>query len=396
MTAYNFDHTPERRGTHSVKWGRYASDVLPLWVADMDFPAPQPVLDALHKQVTHGVFGYPNAMGGDDLPELRGLLVERMQRLYNWQIQTQDIVFLPGVVTAFHMASYAFVPPGSAILVQPPVYPPIWHAAKTTRVIQQEALLNQLADGSYAVDWERFEAAITPETSMFLLCNPHNPVGRVFTHPELEKFAEICLRKQVLICSDEIHCDLLFSGHVHTPIASLDPQIASRTVTLMAPSKTFNIAGLQCSFAIIPDPDLRKQFQRAHMGLGGWVNTLGLVAAEAAYAHGQEWLEQVLAYLEGNRDYLAHHIQECLPGIHMAKPEGTYLGWLDCRSAGLPGDPFEFFLKQARVALNDGRTFGPGGEGFVRLNFACSRSTLAQALEQMEQALARSMNRTLS
>lgn len=387
MTIYDFDHPPQRRGTNCVKWGHYPPDTLPLWVADMDFPAPQPVLTALHKHIDHGVFGYPDAMGGDDLPELRGLLVERMQRLYQWRIKPQDIVFLPGVVTAFHMAIYAFTSPENAILVQPPVYPPILHAAQTTGVIAQEAPLTQATDRSYSVDWERFEAAITPETRMFLLCNPHNPVGRVFTRLELEKLAEFCLRNDILICSDEIHCDLLFSGYRHTPIASIDPEIANRTITLMAPSKTFNIAGLQCSFAIIPNPELRKQYQQGKKGLAGWVNTLGLIAAEAAYAEGHDWLQQLLVYLEGNRDFLAGYIRNHMPGIEMAKPQGTYLAWLDCRKLELPGGPYKFFLEQARVALNDGATFGPGGDGFIRLNFACSRSTLEQALNQMRQAI---------
>lgn len=387
MTTYNFDVPLQRRETNCAKWGHYASDVIPLWVADMDFPVPLPVREALHRQIDLSGLGYPDVMGENDLPELRGLLVERMERLYHWRIQPQDIVFTTGVVTAFHMASYAFVNPDQAILVQPPVYPPIWHAAQTTGVKHQAAPLYQLADGSYTIDWERFEAAITPETRMFLLCNPHNPVGRVFTPTELEKFAEICLRHNVLICSDEIHSDLVYSGHPHTPIASLAPEITDRTITLMAPSKTFNIAGLQCSFAIIPNPELRKQFRHGNKGIGGWVNTLGLVAAEAAYRDGQEWLDQVLVYLENNRDFLAQYVEENLPGIQMIRPEGTYLAWLDCRAVNLPSDPCSFFLENARIALNDGRTFGPGGEGFVRLNFACTRSTLEQALDQMQQAL---------
>ncbi|HWQ83582.1 MAG TPA: PatB family C-S lyase [Anaerolineales bacterium] len=396
MTTYNFDHTPDRRGLDCAKWGYYAPDVIPLWVADMDFRPPQPVLDALHDQIDTVGLGYPLADGNDDLTRLRALLVERMQHLYHWQIKPQDIVFVPGVVTAFHMASYACVEPNGAILVQPPVYPPIWHAARTTGVLAQEAPLVQLPGGNYAVDWECFEGAITPETRLFLLCNPHNPVGRVFTRPELEKFAEICLRHNVLICSDEIHADLIYSGHSHIPIASLAPEIAERTITLMAPSKTFNMAGLQCSFAIIPNAELRKQFQRSNKGLASWVNTLGLVAAQAAYAEGQEWLDQVLVYLQGNRDFLARFVQERLPGIHMVKAEGTYLAWLDCRELALPGGPYAFFLEKARVALNDGQTFGPGGEGFVRLNFACTRATLEQALLQIQQAVAGTFDQAAS
>jgi cystathionine beta-lyase len=222
---------------------------------------------------------------------------------------------------------------------------------------------------------------------VFVLCNPHNPVGRVFRKDELERMAEICLRKGVVICSDEIHCDLLFSGQRHIPIASLDAEIGQNTVTLMAPTKTFNIAGLQCSFAIVQNQELRNKLEHSMKGLVMWVNLMGLTATLAAYRDGQEWLEQVLHYLEGNRDYLYDFVRDHLPMLQIVKPEGTYLGWLDCRNSAIQGNPYEFFLKEARVALNDGTTFGKGGEGFVRLNFACTWVVLSQALERMKAAL---------
>jgi cystathionine beta-lyase len=276
-----------------------------------------------------------------------------------------------------------------AVLVQPPVYTPILGAPKNARVGCQEAGLSLLENGTYVVDYEAFEAAITPQTRLFMLCNPHNPVGKVFTPDELSRMADICLRHDVLICSDEIHCDLVFSNDHHKPIASLDKEIADNTITLMAPSKTFNLAGLKCSFAIIPNPELRRRFKKAQKGLVGGLNLMGIVAALAAYRHGDEWLRQMLAYLEANRDYLCDYVNENLPGVSMAKPQGTYLAWLNCREASIEGISCNFFLDHARVALGEGEAFGDGGEGFVRLNFGCSRSLLEQALERMRLSLER-------
>lgn len=385
---YDFDHAPDRRPTDSVKWNAYDADVLPLWVADMDFLSPEPVLQALHQRVSHGVFGYPilqnrSGEGG----ELRQVLVQRMQRLYGWKIQPDDLLFLPGVITGLNQACQMAVVPGSAVLIQTPVYPPFLRMASNAGTVQQEMELTRTTAGGYEIDFETFEAAITPHTRLFTLCNPHNPVGRVFRRDELEQIAEICFRHDLLICSDEIHCDLLFNGCQHIPIASLDPQVASRTITLMAPSKTYNIAGLHCSFAIITNPELRAQFLHAGRELTPGVNLLGQVAALAAYRDGQEWLDQLLPYLEVNRDFLHHFVTHQMPQLKMVKPEGTYLAWLDCRQAGIEGSPYEFFLRQARLGLNEGAAFGRGGEGFVRLNFACPRSVLAEALFRMKAAL---------
>ncbi len=381
---YNFDVLPDRRNTESLKWHRYSEDVLPLWVADTDFLSAQPVIDALQKRVAHGVFGYPGKM-----PELVQVIVERLSNCYGWQVTPDDIVLLPGVVTGFNLMAHAFCGPNKGLLIQTPVYPPFFGAAKSSRSIHQEMELTQNPDGTYQIDWDRMEEAITPQTSMFLLCNPHNPVGRVFRKDELEKIAEICLRKGVVICSDEIHCDLIYSGYQHIPIASLSPEIAQQSVTLMAPSKTYNIAGLGCSFAVIQNKEFRERVQIASQGLVGHVNLMGLVAALAAYRDGQEWLEQNLAYLEANRDFLAAEIHNRFPGIKMAVPEGTYLAWLDCREAGLGNKPAKFFEEIAKVGLNEGSTFGKGGDGFVRLNFGCPRSVLIEALDRMEAVLAK-------
>jgi cystathionine beta-lyase len=382
---YDFDALIPRRSTDSVKWNYYDENVLPLWVADMDFRSPEPVLQALHERVSHGIFGYPTIIAMKN--NLGEIIVERMQRLFGWRISTDDLVFIPGVVTGLNLVAHGLAHSGDGLLIQTPVYPPFLRLAENAGLLAQEMELTCQADGSYAIDWDVFEAAITPQTRVFVLCNPHNPVGRVFRREELERIAEICLRKGVLICSDEIHCDLLYRGQQHIPIASLDGEVAKKTVTLMAPSKTFNIAGLQCSFAIVPDKTLREKLQHAHEGLAGWVNLMGPVAAVAAYQEGQEWLDQLLQYLEGNRDFLADYVAENLPGVKMWRPEGTYLGWLDCRGVDLPEPPGEFFLKKAQVGLNEGHTFGKGGEGFVRLNFGCPRSILVEALERMREAL---------
>ena len=386
---YDFDQVIERRPTNSDKWNRYAADVLPLWVADMDFPSPEPVIRALHERVEHGIFGYPSSgfISPGEKGELREVMVARMYSLYGWQISGDDLLFLPGIVIGLNQASHALSTPGGSVLVQTPAYPHILHMAASSGMQQQTMELTRLPDGQYAVDWEAFGAAFTPETRLFTLCNPHNPVGRVFRRDELARMAEVCLRCGVVICSDEIHCDLLFRGQQHIPIASLDAEVAQNTITLMAPSKTFNIAGLQCSFAIIQNPELREKFRKANQGLVPWVNVMGQTAALAAYKHGQEWLDQLLVYLEDNRDYLAAYVARELPGVEISLPEGTYLAWLDCRKAGLTDSPYKFFLEQARVGLNDGATFGPGGEGFVRLNFGCPRSTLTTALERMKASL---------
>jgi cystathionine beta-lyase len=380
---YDFDRVLERRNTDSMKWNKYDDAVIPLWVADMDFVSADPIIEALHQRVDHRIYGYT-------LPpqELRTLIQERLKRLYEWSIREDDIVFLPGLVTGLNLSYHVFSDPGDGVLIQPPVYfhfvrDPVLHG----RVLDDPPLVQK--GDTYEINFSDFERGITDRTKTFLLCNPHNPVGRVFTLKELEAIADICLRHNVIICSDEIHCDLLYPGYRHLPIASLGPEVAKQSVTLLSPSKTFNLAGLDFGFAIIPNPGLRKIWQTVSSGLIPGVNIMGHVAARAAYKYGQEWLDQALAYLTVNRDFLAQYLKEKLPAIRMTKMEATYLAWLDCRNAGIPGNPSEFFLKRARVALNDGTEFGRGGEGFVRLNFACSRKTLTEALDRMASALKR-------
>ncbi len=388
---YDFDEVIDRQGSDSIKWHLYERGVLPMWVADMDFRAAEPVLQALRERVDHGVFGYPE-MGSRNtslMSELSQVIVERMARLYNWEIQPDDLVFVPGVVTGFNLACHALAAPDGGVFVQTPVYYPMLHAAADTGSIHQEMQLTLDPDGTYSVDWELFERSLDERTRLFILCNPHNPVGKMFSRDELLKTAEICLRRGVTICSDEIHCDLLFDERQHIPMASLDPEIAQNTITLMAPSKTFNLPGLQCSFAIIQNPELRKRLAAARKGLVPWVNLMGLNAALAAYRDGGDWLTQLLTYLQANRDYLVNYVRENLPGIRVASPEATYLAWLDCRQAGIRGNPSQFFLEKARIGFNDGEAFGKGGEGFVRMNFGCPRSLLAEGLNRMKNALER-------
>jgi cystathionine beta-lyase len=387
---YDFDRIVDRRHSDSDKWRRYDEDVLPLWVADMDFAAPAPVVRALRERVTHGVFGYGRPPDG-----LREVIQERLARLYGWRVELDEIFFLPGVVAGFNLACRAIGAPGDAVLVEAPVYPPMLaapgHAGRTCKVVP-------LIEGRerYEHDFDAFERAITEPSlcapplrapSLFLLCSPHNPVGRVFETVELERLAEICVRHDVVICSDEIHCDLVYQGHQHIPIASLAPEIAAQTITFFAPSKTYNIAGLSCSVGVVQNPDLRAKLEQAGAGLVPDVNVLGFTAALAAYRDGQAWLDALLVYLERNRDYVLESIAAHMPGMKCKQPQGTFLAWLDCRETSIPGRPCQFFLERARVALSDGASFGAGGEGFVRLNFGCPRAILKEALARMRAAL---------
>src|SRR2546426_5739559 len=384
--AYDFDRLIDRRGTDSDKWQKYGPDVLPLWIADMDFQSPEPVIRALRERVEHGVFGYL----AFEQPEFHELFADRLRKRYGWRVSPDAVVIIPGVIPGFNVAGRILAAPGDGLILQTPVYPPILRAASSIGLTREEAPLARRADGRYEIDLDAFSTAIRERTRFFLLCNPHNPVGRVFTREELMSLAQICLRRGLAIVADEIHCELTLGGRRHTPIASLDPEIAERTITLMAPSKTFNLAGLKCSVAVIPNAALREKFIAARADLVQTVNVLGFTAAFAAYRDGQPWLEELLRYLEANRDFAVEYVRTRLPGVRVATPEATYLAWLDCRNAGAAAaDPFTFFLEKARVALNDGALFGPGGAGFVRLNFGCPRSLLAEALDRMREALTR-------
>jgi cystathionine beta-lyase len=380
---YDFDRIIDRRATHALKWDVYPDDVLPLWVADMDFAAPDAVMRDLHRRVDHGVFGYTRAP-----MELSGLFQTRMERLYGWPILAENLLYVPGVVSGLNIAIQAFTRPGEAVLVQPPVYfhflsDPVKHG----RTLADPALLRN--QDSYEIDFDLFERSITAQTRLFVLCNPHNPVGRVFARSELERLAEICLHHRLIICSDEIHCDLLFPGAKHIPIATLSPEVARSTITLMAPSKTYNIAGLECAFAVIQNQELRQRWQATSYAIVPGVNLLGYAAALAALQDGQDWLTQALAYLTANRDFLQGALLRKIPKILMCRMEATYLAWLDCRQMPFASDPGGFFLREAKVALNDGADFGQAGQGYVRMNFACPRSILTEAIHRMAAACAK-------
>jgi cystathionine beta-lyase len=382
---YDFDRVIDRRSTESNKWHKFPPDVLPLWVADMDFPSPEPVIRALRERVEHGFFGY-----GAEQPAFHEVVCDRLLKRYGWKVPPEALVLLPGVIAGFNMAARAFASPGDGVLMQLPVYPPILRLPDNLKMSRDGVDLARGADGRYRIDFDAFEHGITPRTRMFLLCNPHNPVGRVFTREELARMAEICLRRGLVICADEIHGELMYPGHQHVPVASLDPEVEARTITLMAPSKTFNLAGLRCAVAVIPNQALREKFVAARLDMVQTPNVLGYTAMVAAYRDGQPWLDELLRYLESNRDFLVKHVRENFPGIEVGVPEATYLAWLDCREAGIPSnDPFTFFLETGKVAFNDGATFGRGGQGFVRLNFGCPRSLLTQGLERMGTALRR-------
>ena len=379
---YDFDRPIDRHGTFSLKWDRYPADVLPLWVADMDFLSPEPVIRALHERIDHGVFGYGVAPS-----TLSEVVCDRLSQLYAWQVNPEDIVYLPGVVSGFNLTCHMLRDDQGEVLVQTPVYPPILAAAANSGMCQRSMEIHTRQSSPNVVDAGSFAAAINDRCRAFILCNPHNPLGYVFSRQELEGMAEACLRHNTVICSDEIHCDLVFDGARHLPIASLAPEIAQQTITLLAPSKTYNIAGLHCSLAIIQNEKLRRRFRAARAGLVPEVGVLGYAAALAGYSQGEEWLCQVMAYLQSNRDMLVDYVNNILSGVHVHSPQSTYLAWLDCRQAQLPDGPCRFFLDHARVALNDGAAFGPGGEGFVRLNFGCPRAILIEALDRMRRAL---------
>lgn len=396
MTGYNFDEVIDRRNTCAVKYGIVDDDVLPLWVADMDFPAPDPVIEALHRCADQRIFGYTLHP-----PELPDVLRAHLLAKYNWQVAPEAIVFVPGVVPALNIAIRAYGQPGDGVLMQPPVYPPF---IKAPPGAGQRAVCSELVRREdrnrlyYEIDFDDFERAASDErTRLFSLCSPHNPVGRVWTRDELARMAEICLKHDVIICSDEIHCDLLFDDNRHIPTATLAPEVAARTITLMAPSKTYNVPGLGFSFAIIEDEALRQRFVATLAPLGLHVNAMGYAAGLAAYRDGQPWLDAVLRYMQANRDYTTAYIDTHFPEVRVTHPEGTYLSWLDVRTFNSGDEVGEgigawidpFFLKNARVALNNGLLFGDGGQGFARLNFATPRSILTEALERMHSAVQR-------
>lgn len=379
IPAFDFDTPIDRRSLPGEKWGRYAgTDILPLWVADMDFAAPPPVLAALQRRIEHGVLGYTDAW-----PSLVDAIIDGIARDHDWTIQADWLVWLPGVVTGFNLACRIAGHEGEEVFTTTPVYPPFLTApANNGRTLISRPLVED-HDGRWQWNRDATEAAITSRTRLLLLCNPHNPTGRVFDRDELLWLADLAERNDLIVCSDEIHCGLtLDPERPHVPIATLDESVARRTITVMAPSKTWNIPGLYCAFAIIPDAALRKRYRSAMRGLIPHPNLLGMVAAEAAYRDGNPWRQALLAYLRKNRNQVMEAVAD-MPGLRATRPEATYLAWIDCRPSGLE-DPVAFF-ETAGVGLSDGKAFGM--PDFVRLNFGCTQATLDQALARMQTAL---------
>lgn len=377
---FDFDTPIDRRGSDSVKWGRYAGrDVLPLWVADADFRSPPAVIEALARRAAHGVYGY-----GSPSPRLAAAAVETCAREWGWTVDPGWLVWLPGLVTGLNVACRAVGGPGDGVAACTPVYPPFLTApAHQDRQLVTIPLAGDNAAG-WGLDPGRLARGLAQNARLLLWCHPHNPVGRAWRREELQAVAEACLARRTVICSDEIHAQLVLEPGVrHVPMAALGPEVAAHTITLLAPSKAYNVAGLGCAVAVIPDDDLRRRFKRAMAGIVPGVNVMGFAAAEAAWTGGGAWLAAQNAYLRTNRDLLAGCVG-ALPGVTMAPVEATYLAWLDVRDLGL-ADPAAHFEAHG-LGLSDGREFA--GAGYLRLNFACPRATLAEACRRLERAVA--------
>jgi cystathionine beta-lyase len=384
--ANKFDLVINRRNPNNLnKWTMYPNDVLPMWVADMDFRAPKPILDTLHKAVDHGVLGYelvPNA--------LKETVAARMDKLYRWKVKPEAVVAVTGIVSGFSVAAREFCTPKKGVMVQTPVYNE-FHAIKDNVGIPQiDVPFIERVDGnilSYEIDWDVFEKQVK-KAGMFLLCNPHNPLGIIFSRKDLLLMAEICIKNNVLIISDEIHSELLLDDNRFTPMGTLSSEIANHTITLVAPSKTFNVPGLFCGFAIIPDKELRHRYAKEVDRLRLHVSSMGLFAARTAFSGKCDgWLDDLRRYLTSNRDFLVEYVTENMSDVRLTIPQATYLAWLDFSAYKLKKSPYDFFLKKAKVALSDGKIFGKGSEEYVRLNFGCPRSILEQGLEQMKRSL---------
>jgi cystathionine beta-lyase len=378
--TFDFDQVFDRHATGSTKWSRYPADVLPMWVADMDFAAPPVIIQALQKRLEHPLLGY-------SVPQdnLRDAIVADLWNKFAWRVKPSELVFLPGVESGFNMALNALVQPQQNVVVQTPNYPPLRHAPGHWGLNKVELEFVAQADGSYATPLDALRDALTGGGAL-LLSNPHNPLGKVFPREELQAVADICLAQDAWIISDEIHAELCFDGRVHIPTASLSPQIAQRTITLMSASKAYNIAGLKTSFMIIQDPTLLARVNHARCGMVDSVNPLGLEATRVAYSEAGPWLAEMLAYVQGNRDYLVNAVRTRLPGVSINVPQGTYLAWLDCTALGLD-DPQRFFLEKAKVGLSAGLEFGDQSKQFVRLNFGCPRALLEEGIARMERCL---------
>lgn len=377
-SSFDFNGVIDRRVSDSEKWDKYEErDLIPMWLADMDFRSPPAVMEALHRRVEHGIFGYTHAPD-----ELADVIVSALFTSYGWKAEKEWLVWMPGLVTGLNVTCRAVGNDGDGVITTVPVYPPFLSApGQSRRELIRTPMVH--SSGKWTFDFDRLESALTPRTRLLLLCNPHNPVGRIFSKEELETLAALCDRHNVVICSDEIHCGLILDrDKAHIPTATLSPAIAARTITLMSPSKTYNLPGLGIAFAVIPDPHIRRSFQKTMAGIVPSVNALAYAAALAAYREGAEWLDALLVYLGDNRDLIESEVHR-MPGLSVSHAEATYQAWIDTRSTGLV-NPSQFF-EQAGVGLASGHYFG--SPGFVRLSFGTSRVLLRQALDRMKRAM---------
>ena len=372
---FNFDEPINRHNTNSFKWDKYSDkSVIPVWVADMDFRAAPPIIEALNKVTEQGVFGYYRCPD-----ELFEVVMERLERVHQFKVKKEWIVWIPGLVPALGLSCRMSGQDGDAVMTNIPVYHPFMlETIAANRELQKVEMV--LENDRWTMDFEAIEKSITPKTKLFLLCNPHNPNGTMFTKSELNKLGEICLKHGIVICSDEIHCDLILDKtKQHISIATLSEELAQNSISLFAPSKTFNIAGLGCSFAIIPNDELRSKFMKTKAGLLPFIPSYSYQAALAAYRDGEEWLQELLVYLRSNHDFLLQSVAE-MKGLKMVALEATYLAWIDARETGM-ADVVER-LEAAGVGVNAGKMYD--GEGFFRLNFACTRANLEEVVKRMK------------
>ncbi|MFT4563389.1 MAG: cystathionine beta-lyase [Gammaproteobacteria bacterium] len=382
MNNYDLDikRLREREGE---KWTQYPHDVIPAWVADMDFQIAGPIREAVERRLSRSDCGYPVAAEASGLPEI---FCERVAERFNWDIAAHQVDLFNDVVQAMYFGLLALTDDGDGVVIQTPIYPPFMSSTKATKRRLVSCPLVNSARG-YEIDFDHMRSQIDAKTRVLLFCNPHNPTGRSFTRNELEQIAEIALANDLTIISDEIHADLVYKPNEHIPIASLSEEVAQHTVTLMSASKAFNIAGICMAFAVFGSDRLRKKYSQVPRHLRGGVSALSIAAVTAAFSDGQHWLDETLAYLRSNRDYLATHAKENWNGVVHHPPEATYLAWFDFGAHNLSPDPYAYFLKHAKVALSDGARFGDPGYGFVRLNFATSRAILSDVLSRMDAAI---------
>jgi cysteine-S-conjugate beta-lyase len=385
---WNFDEPTGREGTNCIKYDLReetfgVKDIIPMWVADMDFNTPDFVIKALRERLNHEICGYSFRPA-----EYYLSIIDWVKRRHKWNIEREWISFSPGIVPALNFCTLAFTQPGDNIIVQPPVYFPFFSAVESHG---RNLIYNKLkeSEGRWEMDFDSLLSSIDGKTKMIIISNPHNPVGRVWTAEELFRLAEICLQNKILILSDEIHSDLVLPGYTHTPLAALSEEIADITITFIAPSKTFNLAGLSTSSVIISNQGLRKSFikivENLHVGNG---NIFGTIASIAAYSYGHEWLEALLDYIDRNIDFVVDYCHKMIPEIVPVMPEATYMIWLDCRKFGMTGKELQnFFVRRAGIGMNEGSTFGPGGEGFMRMNLGTTHNTVKKAMEQIEKAV---------